>query len=158
MWMLPVATAIQHLSSRSAIALSLHNNKKSFSSAVDHMFRFAFVGVLIIHERIKKQIKLKSLRIDGNPRKRKRVEICNTFSLPVAYQSAVGQAKFSRQKLTHASYAFASYLRREGHLYDVFLRTGVKGCSKIRRVLAELLPWLFTEPISFLTFLLSSPS
>ena len=26
-----------------------------------------------------------------------------------------------RQKLTHAYYAFASYLRREGHLYDVFL-------------------------------------
>ena len=35
-----------------SIALSLHNNKKSFSSAVDHVFRFAFVSVLIIHERI----------------------------------------------------------------------------------------------------------
>ena len=38
-------------SSRSAIALSLHNNKKSFSSAVDHVFRFSFVGVLILLER-----------------------------------------------------------------------------------------------------------
>ena len=26
-----------------------------------------------------------------------------------------------RQKLTHAHYAFASYVRREGHLYEVFL-------------------------------------
>ena len=25
------------------------------------------------------------------------------------------------QKLTHAYYAFASYVRREGHLYEVFL-------------------------------------
>ena len=47
----------------------------------------------------KKQIKLKSLRIDGNPRKRKRVEICNTFSLPVACQSAVGQAKIFPPKI-----------------------------------------------------------
>ena len=42
----------------------------------------------------------------------------------------------------HAYYAFASYVRREGHLYEVYLdasylRTGVKGCSKIRRVLAK---------------------
>ena len=48
----------------------------------------------------------------------------------------------ARQKLTHAYYAFASYVRRKGHLYEVFLdasylRTGVKGCSKIRRVLAK---------------------
>ena len=52
----------------------------------------------------------------------------------------------ARQKLTHAYYAFASYVKREGHLYEVFLvltkthlylRTGVKGCSKIRRVLAK---------------------
>ena len=27
----------------------------------------------------------------------------------------------ARQKLTHAYYAFASYVRREGHLYEVFL-------------------------------------
>ena len=27
----------------------------------------------------------------------------------------------ARQKLTHAYYAFASYVRREGHLYQVFL-------------------------------------
>ena len=30
------------------VLLSLYNNKTSFSSAVDHVFRFAFVGVLII--------------------------------------------------------------------------------------------------------------
>ena len=30
-------------------------------------------------------------------------------------------AKSSRQKLTHAYYTFASYVRREGHLYEVFL-------------------------------------
>ena len=27
----------------------------------------------------------------------------------------------ARQKLTHTYYTFASYLRREGHLYEVFL-------------------------------------
>ena len=27
----------------------------------------------------------------------------------------------ARQKLTHAYYAFASYIRREGHLFEVFL-------------------------------------
>ena len=37
-------------SRRSATALSLHNNKKSLSSAVYRVFRFAFVGVLIILE------------------------------------------------------------------------------------------------------------
>ena len=37
-------------SRRSAIALSLHFNKKSLSSAVYHVFRFAFVSVLIILE------------------------------------------------------------------------------------------------------------
>ena len=31
------------------------------------------------------------------------------------------QSKFSPKKLTHAYYAFASYVRREGHLYEVFL-------------------------------------
>ena len=50
--------------------------------------------------------------------------------LPVA--TATNKArKFSRQKLTHAYHAFASYVRHEGHLYEVFLvlaiRTGVKG-------------------------------
>ena len=40
--------------------------------------------------------------------------------LPVA--TATNKArKFSRQKLTHAYHAFASYVRREGHLYEVFL-------------------------------------
>ena len=33
----------------------------------------------------------------------------------------VAQSNVARQKLTHANYAFASYLRREGHLYEVFL-------------------------------------
>ena len=62
--MLPVATAIQYLSRRSAIALSLHNKTKCFSSSVNHVFRFAFVGVLIILERKKDKAK------------RKRVVIC----------------------------------------------------------------------------------
>ena len=53
---------------------------------------------------------------------------------------------FSRQILMHVYYAFKSYVRQEGHLYEVFriqlgdtsyLRTSVKGCSKIRRVLAK---------------------
>ena len=43
---------------------------------------------------------------------------------------------FSRQILMHVYYAFKSYVRQEGHLYEVFrvlgdtsyLRTGVKGC------------------------------
>ena len=30
-------------------------------------------------------------------------------------------AKIFRQKLTHAYHAFVSYVRREGHLYEVFL-------------------------------------
>ena len=40
--------------------------------------------------------------------------------LPVATATNKAQ-KFSRQKLTHAYHAFASYVRREGHLYEVFL-------------------------------------
>ena len=36
--------------------------------------------------------------------------------LPVATATNV-----ARQKLTHAHYAFASYVRREGLLYEVFL-------------------------------------
>ena len=66
----------------------------------------------------KKQIKLKSLRMDGNPRKRKHVAICKQL-FPAS--PPWGKRKFSRQKLTRAYYAFASYARREGHLYDVFL-------------------------------------
>ena len=38
--------------------------------------------------------------------------------LPVATATNKAQ-KFSRQKLTHAYHAFA--VRREGHLYEVFL-------------------------------------
>ena len=66
----------------------------------------------------KKQIKLKSLGMDGNPRKRKHVAICKQL-FPAS--PPWGKRKFSLQKLTHAYYAFASYARREGHLYEVFL-------------------------------------
>ena len=40
------------------------------------------------------------------------------FHVNVAVATA---SNVARQKLTHAYYAFASYIRREGHLYDVFL-------------------------------------
>ena len=63
---------------------------------MDHVFLFAFNGELIVFER-RKKIKLKQNR-QGNENKR----------------------QFSRQNLTHAYYAFASYVS-EGHLYDVFL-------------------------------------
>ena len=51
----------------------------------------------------------------------------------------------ARQKLTHAYYAFASYVRREGHLYEVFLvlaktrliKEQVLRAVLIRRVLAK---------------------
>ena len=44
------------------------------------------------------------------------------FHVSVALSNGNQRArKFSRQKLTHAYYTFASYLRREGHLYEVFL-------------------------------------
>ena len=39
----------------------------------------------------------------------------------------------ARQKLTHAYYAFASYVRREGHLYEVFLVL-----AKTRLILDEM--------------------
>ena len=54
----------------------------------------------------------------------------------------------ARKKLTHAYYTFASYLRREGQLYEVFLnlKTGVKDCSKIRRVSAK--PRLILDEMS----------
>ena len=42
-----------HLSRRSVIAFSLHNNKKSFSSAMDQVFLFTFNGVLIVSEQRK---------------------------------------------------------------------------------------------------------
>ena len=56
----------------------------------------------------------------------------------------------ARQKFTHAYYAFASYVRREGHLYEVFLvlakprlildemcRLYKKSASYLRRVLCK---------------------
>ena len=71
-------------------------------------------------------IKLKNLRIDGKPRNRKRVVICKQLFSASQHESQTtstrrGKRKFSRQKLTHAYYAFAAYVRREGHLYEVFL-------------------------------------
>ena len=62
-------------------------------------------------------------------RKSKRVVICKQFfpaSLPVACQSTAGEAiifppKINECVLPGAYYAFPSYVRREGHLYDVFL-------------------------------------
>ena len=39
----------------------------------------------------------------------------------------------ARQKLTHVYYAFASYVRREGHLYEVFLVL-----AKTRLILDEM--------------------
>ena len=39
----------------------------------------------------------------------------------------------ARQKLTHAYYGFASYVRREGHLYEVFLVL-----AKTRLILDEM--------------------
>ena len=66
------------------------------------------------------QKELKSLRVDGNPRKQKHV--ANNHSPPVACQSAAGQKKiFPPFKLTHVHYPFASYVSCEGHLYKVFL-------------------------------------
>ena len=44
------------------------------------------------------------------------------FHVNVAHSNGNQQGtKISRQKLTHAYHAFASYVRREGHLYEVFL-------------------------------------
>ena len=45
------------------------------------------------------------------------------WALPVATATNKAQ-KFARQKLMHAYHAFASYVRREGHLYEVFLVLG----------------------------------
>ena len=41
-------------------------------------------------------------------------------------------------KINACVISFKSYVGREGHLYDTsYLKTGVKGCSKIRRILAK---------------------
>ena len=56
----------------------------------------------------KKQIKLKSLRIGGNPRKRKRGVILTTFPCQLPVSPPRGKRKFCRQKLKHAYYALAS--------------------------------------------------
>ena len=66
--------------------------------------------------------------------------------LPVA-TAIKRQSKFSRQKLTHAYYAFASYVRREGHLYEVFLvlakarfkRRAIAVPNKIDRIKFDLI-------------------
>ena len=72
--------------------------------------------------------------------------------LPVAtaIQRVIQRGYVARQKLTHAHYAFASYLRREGHLCEVFLvlakprlildemcRLYEKFASYLRRVLCK---------------------
>ena len=107
-------------SRRSAIALSFHNTTKSFSSAVD-VFRFCLCW-RAHYTWAKKQIKFKNLRIDGNPRKLKRVVICKNFFARVALrQSAAGLAKIFPPKINACVLSFASYVRREGHLYEVFL-------------------------------------
>ena len=54
--------------------------------------------------------KTKTYKQTNNKNKNKQ-----TNKLPVAYQSAAGR-NFSHQKLSHVYYAFASYVRREGHL------------------------------------------
>ena len=69
--------------------------------------------------------------------------------LPVATKIQRGAPK-----LTHAYYAFASYKTRRSFIRSFsrlsqdapYLRTGVKGCSKIRRVLAK--PRLILDEMS----------
>ena len=57
--------------------------------------------------------KLKSLRIDGNPRKRTRVVICKQL-FPTSSLPAAVQAKIFPPRINACDYAFASYVRREG--------------------------------------------
>ena len=82
-------------------------------------------GVLNLISRAKKQIK------SCSPGKRKRVVIyCKQFfSPPVLYGV---RENYSLPKLTHVYDALTSYIRREGHLYEVFL---VFGSSQRRWVL-----------------------
>ena len=51
----------------------------------------------------------------------------------MACRSTGGKRSFSRQKLTHTYYGFASYVRREGHLKEVFLLL-----AKSRLILDEM--------------------
>ena len=59
--------------------------------------------------------KTRTARINGS----RLISVLDSFSCeccPLERQSNV-----ARQKLTHAYYGFASCVRREGHLYEVFL-------------------------------------
>ena len=69
--------------------------------------------------------KKRTARINGS----RLISVLDSFSCEFyLYQR---QSNEARQKLTHAYYAFASYVRREGHLYEVFL------VLAIRRVLSK---------------------
>ena len=68
---------VTHLLRRSAICFSLHNSKKSFSSALDQTFFFSFVGLLIL-TRSKKQISSWQFR-----ETKTRCNLSTIFSLPV---------------------------------------------------------------------------
>ena len=99
---------------------SFHNNTKSFSSAVD-VFRFCLCR-RAHYTWAKKQIKLKNLRIDGNPRKLKRVVICKKlFSASSLVPVRRGASENFPPKINACVLSFASYVRREGHLCEVFL-------------------------------------
>ena len=49
------------------------------------------------------------------------VNIANVNANVYCQRFHVNISNVARQKLTHAYYVFASYIRREGHLYEVFL-------------------------------------
>ena len=59
--------------------------------------------------------KTKTARINGS----RLISVLDSFSCECCPQQR--QSNVARQTLTHAYYAFASYLRREGHLCEVFL-------------------------------------
>ena len=59
--------------------------------------------------------KTRTARINGS----RLISVLDWFSCECCPQQR--QSNVARQKFTHAYYAFASYVRREGHLYEVFL-------------------------------------
>ena len=59
--------------------------------------------------------KTRTARINGSHI----ISVLDSFSCECCPQQR--QSNVARQTLTHAYYAFASYIRREGHLYQVFL-------------------------------------
>ena len=57
------------------------------------------------------------------------ISVLDSFSCVLPVETATNKVrKFSCQKLTHAYHAFASYVRREGHLYEVFLVLSKNKC------------------------------